>query len=75
MNGTKASSCNIAIDLREKKTGGDAAHSALDVKYVKTLLQRLPLDVISLSAVVLVILGLLLLPIIYFHTEIVRLIS
>ena len=60
-------------DLCEK--GKSAAEhnagNALDAKSLRLLFQRLPLDLICLSAVLVVVWGLLLLPIIYFHTEIV----
>lgn len=42
---------------------------------LRNLVKRLPLDWICLSVVLLIVWGLLLLPIIYFHTEIVSLLS
>ena len=57
-------------DLCEKGKSA-AGGNALDAKSLRLLFQRLPLDLICLSAVLVVVWGLLLLPIIYFHTEIV----
>lgn len=55
-------------DLGEK---GETSTVATVRDHAKLLLQRLPLEVIGLSAVFVIVWGLLLLPIIYFHTEIV----